>query len=162
MSAFVAKFCTPKRVISVEADPDLIPIIKSTHTLNGTNVDIFNEVLSDAEGWCDFHVSEDFWISSELTTEGRTSSRKICVPATSFQSRLKEWQPNFIMIDIEGGELDLLKNTLPPFVRKLMVEVHVEAYGLHGVKEVMDKLSVGGFAYVPHASSGKVLCYRRL
>jgi FkbM family methyltransferase len=163
ISAFVAKYCSPKRVISVEADPDLISIIECTHALNGTRADVFHEVLADADGETDFWVGEDFWTSSlESATGDRTAIRKVRVPMKSFSFRLEQWRPDCILVDIEGNELDLLKSPLPWFVRRIMVEVHAGVYGLDGVKDIMDRLSRSGFAYVPDASNGKVLCYRRL
>jgi FkbM family methyltransferase len=164
ISALVAKNCGPRRVIAVEADPDLIPVIKRTHDLNGTHADVFHEVLADADGETDFCVCEDFWVSSRRLSGGvgRPPGRTIRVPARSFSKRLEAWRPDCLLIDIEGDELELLTTPLPSFVRKVMIEVHEDSYGLTGVKRVMDTLAQSGFVYVPSASTGKVISYRRL
>ena len=64
MSAFVAKLGRAGRVVSVEADPDLIPIMRQTHALNDVTVAIFNEILSDGFGSRDFYVCKNFLVSS--------------------------------------------------------------------------------------------------
>lgn len=161
MSAYIAKLGRADRVVSVEADPDLIPIMRQTHALNEVTVEIFNEILSDRSGTMDFHVCKDFWLSSCAPTEHKLR-HTVSVPTSSFQARLAEWRPKLLIIDIEGGERELLRQPLPPCVDRIIVEIHEWAYGLAGVKDVMDRISGQGFAYMPAVSHGSVLGYQRI
>jgi FkbM family methyltransferase len=161
MSAFVARLGRAGRVLSVEADPDMIPIMRQTHALNDVTVEIFNEILSDGPGSLDFYVCKNFLVSS-CALGVHTPSHKVSVPASCFQARLAEWQPNLLIIDIEGGERELLRQPLPPCVDRIIVEIHEWAYGLAGIKDVMDRISELGFAYLPTVSHGSVLGYQRL
>jgi FkbM family methyltransferase len=161
LSAFVAKLGRASRVITVEADPELIPIMEQTHALNHVSVEIFNEVLSETSGWTDFYVCDEFWVSSRTPTVQKLR-HKLSVPTASFQARLAEWQPNLLIVDIEGGERELFRQPLARSVDRIIVEVHGWAYGPSGIKEVMDRISDLGFAYVPSASVAQVLSYQRL
>lgn len=161
LSAYVAKLGRAARVLSVEADPDLIPIMRQTHALNAVAVETFNEILADSPGSMDFYVCKDFWVSSCAPTVHEIR-HQVSVPTSSFQARLAEWRPSLLIIDIEGGERELLRHPLPPCVDRIIVEVHEWAYGLAGVKEVMDRISALGFAYVRIASCGPVLAYQRI
>jgi FkbM family methyltransferase len=161
MSAYIARLGRAGRVVSVEADPDLIPLMRQTHALNNVTVEIFNEILSDGSGTADFYVRKDFWLSSCAPTVNKPR-HKVSVPTSSFQERLAEWRPNLLIIDIEGGERELLRQPLPPCVDRLVVEIHDWAYGLAGVKEVMDCISDLGFAYMPTVSHGSVQGYQRI
>ena len=160
ISAFVAKLGRAGRVLSVEADPDMIPVMRQTHALNDVTIEVFNEILSDGSGSMDFYVCENF-LASSCAPRVHTS-HKVSVPASCFQARLAEWRPNLLIIDIEGGERELLRQSLPPCVDRIIVEIHEWAYGLAGVKEVMDRISDLGFAYLPTVSHGSVQGYQRI
>jgi FkbM family methyltransferase len=161
MSAHIARLGRAARVLSVEADPELIPIMRQTHALNDVTVEIFNEILSDSSGSMDFHVCQNFLVSS-CAPPADKPHRKVAVPTASFQARLAEWRPTLMIVDIEGSELELLRQPLPSCVDRIIVEIHEWAYGLSGVKEVMDRMSDLGFAYLPTISQGSVLGYQRI
>ena len=161
MSAYIARLGRAARVVSVEADPDLIPIMRETHALNDATVEIFNEILSDTSGSMYFYVCQNFLVSSCVPPVDKPH-RRVSVPTSSFQARLAEWRPSLLVIDIEGGERELLRQPLPPCVDRIIVEIHEWAYGPAGVKEVMDRISNLGFAYLPAVSHGSVLGYQRI
>jgi FkbM family methyltransferase len=161
LSAFIAKLNRAARIISVEADPQLIPVMEHTHSLNDVSVEIFNEVLSDTSGWTDFYVCDKFWVSSCQPPE-HNQYQRVTVPTASFQARIAEWQPNLLIVDIEGGERELFQQPLAPCVDRIILELHEWAYGSSGVDEVLGRLSDLGFSCVPSASMGQVLSYQRL
>ncbi|CAN5682529.1 FkbM family methyltransferase [soil metagenome] len=164
VSAYLARQFPASRIITVEADPELMPIIERNHQLNGVHVEVVNEVLGTGAGEATFHVQEEYWTSKLAGHDDSpaTGARSIVVRQSDFIERLHLWQPRALIIDIEGGELNLLTRELPPFVTTVVLECHEEAYGLAGVKRLMDNMSAMGFAYVPGSSRRNVLAYRRL
>ena len=134
-----------KAVFCVEANPLLIPIIAETHRLNGVHVTVYNEVLGPIDGETDFYLHEDFWESAR-TPDDR--AQKIRVKMTSFQSRLDEIKPTLVIVDVEGGELDLFDAVnLPLSVKRIFIEIHQNLIGRAGVKKVFDLLSAKNFHY---------------
>ncbi|WP_164854776.1 FkbM family methyltransferase [Devosia sp. 1566] len=160
ISTYVANQGRAKEIFAVEANPTLIPIIKRTHELNGAQVRVFNEMLGAGEGETQFHMHPDFWASrSNNKWDG---AQTITVPQRGFRARLEAWQPSLLIMDIEGGELPLLRMGLPPCVNRVVLEVHGWAYGGPGLHEIMRLLCDYSFHYMPMASKGSVVCFKRL
>jgi len=55
-----------RKVVAVEANPDMIPLIRETHSLNGVeNVTLLNGVVAPEAGDpLEFYLRADFWASS--------------------------------------------------------------------------------------------------
>lgn len=60
-------------VTVIEANPDLVPVIRETHRLNSTpNVDLRNAVVAGAGGPpVPFYLRADFWVSSSMEADSR-------------------------------------------------------------------------------------------
>jgi FkbM family methyltransferase len=148
ISAYCAKNPNTKQVFCVEANPNMIDVIKLTHEINGVEATVFNEVLGKVDGETDFYVHPDFWGSGTHNFLGRP----IKVKATSFQSRLNQIRPTMLIIDIEGGEESLFEDVDLTGVKKIMVELHQPTIGRRGVKKMFDLLSAQDYHYeVPHS-----------
>ncbi|MFS8083908.1 MAG: FkbM family methyltransferase [Ginsengibacter sp.] len=143
ISAVCAKNPHTSKVHCVEANPNLIDLIRMTHSLNGVNVVVHNELLAKQDGETDFYVHDDFWASGTHSFLGKP----IKVKTTSFQKRLKELQPTMLVIDIEGGEIDLFDDVDLSGIRKIMIELHQPTIGRQGMKKVFDVLSRQNFHY---------------
>ncbi|WP_161140097.1 FkbM family methyltransferase [Propylenella binzhouense] len=144
ISTLCAKDPRVSKVFAIEANPALIPICRRTYELNDVSVTIFNEMVGPQSGHATFHVHKDFWASSTMPGEGATP---VEIPVTSFQQRLDEIQPTMLIVDIEGGEVDLFDGVNLACVRKIMLEIHQYAIGRLGVKKLFDTLSAQNFHY---------------
>jgi FkbM family methyltransferase len=154
ISTLCAKDSRVTAVYAVEANPELVPICRRTYELNGVSVTIYNEMLGPQDGTATFHLYRDFWASSGNAWDG---SKRVQVAMTSFQKRLDEIAPTLLIVDIEGGELDLFDGIALPSVRKIMMEVHQNVIGRAGMKKVFDTLSLQNFHYDQwHSSKGIV------
>ena len=113
-------------VFAIEANPEIASHYSANIQLNNIkNATVINAVLSDADGVCDFYVSHDFWASS--LTPCKNLKKKIIVPKLKAESFIQKIKPTVILLDIEGGEFDLLAN--PVFKNfdsplKLICEIH--------------------------------------
>ena len=112
--------------VCVEANPELIPLIRKNHKLNGLgNVEVISGMLSnDPEPEeHDFYVTEDFWASSLTRPAAFKEIKKI--PGHRFGDVLARYRPTFIICDIEGGEYELFTPRADlAGVRKLCIEIH--------------------------------------
>jgi FkbM family methyltransferase len=68
-----------------------------------------------------FYVRHEFW-SSSLTPDSRATA--IEVPVLDFIDEITKHDASYLIVDIEGGETDLLLGPLPACVRRLCVECH--------------------------------------
>ena len=113
--------------VCVEANPDLLPLIRKNHKLNNIpGVDIINGALGNdpAQTERDFYVKKDFWDSSLLRPEKFAAVKRVSI--RQFSDILAEYRPTFIICDIEGGEYELFAGEvdLGP-VRKVCMEIHI-------------------------------------
>ena len=130
-------------VFASEANPQLIPIIERTAAINGYHPAVTNGVLGEAEGEVPFFVHDEFWASS---LEEDPEARRIVVPARSIAKELERVRPTYLMLDIEGGEVDLLtQNTLPSHIRAICMETHADAIGRRATQTLLNKLATDGF-----------------
>lgn len=143
ISTYCAKNPHAQRVFCVEANPNMIDVIKLTHEINGVDVTIFNEILGKVDGETDFFVHQDFWASGTHSFLGKP----IKVKTTSFQSRLNQIRPTMLIVDIEGGEEALFEDVDLTGVKKIMLELHQPTIGRRGMKKVFDLLSAQNFHY---------------
>ena len=113
--------------VCVEANPDLLPLIRKNHKLNGlNNVEVVNAALSNdrTQTSHNFYVTEDFWDGSLLRPAKFVDVKQ--VPGLHFGDMLEKYRPTFIICDIEGGEYELFAGEvdLGP-VRKVCMEIHI-------------------------------------
>ena len=144
ISTYCAKNPETKAVFCVEANPSLIPVIKLTHEINKVHVTVFHEILAKTDGETDFYVHEDFWASGTANWLGK---KVVKVKTTAFQRRLNQVRPTMLVVDIEGGEVDLFDDVDLTGIKKIMVEIHQPTIGRRGVKKLFDTLSAQNFHY---------------
>ena len=159
---FMSTYCAKNRdVVSVncvEANPQMIDVIRLTHRVNQVGVTVLNEVLGKQDGTADFYVHPSFWASGTYSWLGQ----QIRVPATSFQRRLDEVRPTMLIIDIEGGEETLFEDVDLTGIKKIMVELHQPTIKRQGVKKVFDLLSAQAFHYDVWHSSRSVVTFSHI
>lgn len=163
ISALVAKHPMVERIVSYEANPLLIDVISETLKRNAEAVlpkwEVRNAVLKNGSvrGEVDFYVHRDFWASSLTPIANPARIEK--VPVESFNSLVRELRPTLIICDIEGGELELFRNSDLTDVRKVYVETHQKKIGRRGMKELFEIFHARGFHYDQHHSEGSVVLF---
>jgi FkbM family methyltransferase len=130
-----------QNVTAFEADPRLAAAAVETARLNGFAPAIINAALGRDDGETDFYVHDDFRTSTLVPT---AEARPIRVPVRSFAAELARLRPTYLMVDIEGGEVELFSDPLPPHVRAVCVETHPEIVG-DSVQRMLRDLMDGGF-----------------
>jgi len=145
LSALAAKIEGIGSVTVVEANPDLIPVIRETHRLNGaTSVEVRNAVVTAEDGPpVPFFLRSDFWASS-MEPASRPFSSVVELPRAPLAALVAEVRPTVIVCDIEGGESGLFDHVDLGTVRALIVEFHPKVYGPDHLKRIAGLLNAKG------------------
>lgn len=108
LSTYCAKKIGSDKVFTYEANPDLEPHIRNTYKINNVNPTLEICLVGDTNGESDFYQSKDFWWSSAVRHD--ENGTKIKVPMKAFNQEVQRINPTFLLIDIEGGEYELVQN----------------------------------------------------
>lgn len=147
----------PQKVLSFEANPNLIPTIKALYQANDleNRISVINEVLvsaPDRPAEVTFHVQNSYLGSSLIPKSGRNTT-EVSVKTRDFEDVRTKFKPTILVMDIEGGELDLLRHANLDGIRAVVLEFHPEAYGVDGMRECKDILRTQGFEKVDDIST---------
>jgi FkbM family methyltransferase len=136
-----ARLIRPGGVLAFEADPSTAEILRYNIALNdSSNVVVFQHCISDKSGTVDFNINIDSAKSSMI----RTGASKISVLTYRLADILpREFQIDFLKIDVEGADYLVLLGALDIFKERPPAAVVVEAT-LHK-KEICDFLSSCGY-----------------
>lgn len=157
-----AKLAGARRVVSIEANPKLIPIIQETAELNEVdNLDVkMGSVTADGGEPQNFYLRKDFWASS-LSQRPSRHVETIKTPNLKFQSLIDEVDPDIIIMDIEGGEENLFNDVDLRKVEKILIEFHEKEYGAEGRNRITDLIIEKGFQIVKQYTKGSVATFSR-
>lgn len=166
LSITAARIVGAQNVTSVEAIPDMIPVIRRNFQANDVaQITLLNgAVVADdfPDDSVEFSVSRAFWASA-IAKDGRgRSSRQVAVPALRLAAVFEQAQPTFLTMDIEGAEEALTQQDWPDAVRICVMEVHPELYSIRTIKKIMDGMSDKGFTMMPWGTYGKVITFQRV
>jgi FkbM family methyltransferase len=164
VGAVVAANAGPATVRAYEANPALIPHIEALYALNGLGniISVRNAVLMggpDRPATMPFHIGASF-LGSSLLDQGR-SRATVEVPTADLAAVMADLAPDVLIIDIEGGEREILRHIDLSGLRAVVIEFHPEAYGVEGMQECKATLRAAGFAKVDAVSTRTVWTCQR-
>lgn len=165
VGAILARNCKPAAILSVEANPQLLPHIARLHQLNGLSGIItlrHGVVISNpaAPMTMTFHVAGNF-LGSSLQAREEKKTQAVTVPVLSYDRLRQEFPHDAIMMDIEGGELDFFRHADLSGVNVIVLEMHRDIYGREGMRECRALIEAGGLEMDGHLSKAGVHVYRR-
>ncbi len=146
------------RVTAVEANPRAIPVATDVARRNGFSPEIVHAVLGDDDRPHPFWVLDRVLDSSLTPTPG---AEEVSVPGRSFTAELERCAATYLMIDIEGGEIELLDRSLPAGVRAICMEVHPAIVGHAAVQRLLQGLMAQGFVLDTTISGAQVVFLSR-
>lgn len=153
-----------ERMISFEANPNLIPVARSLYALNGlTTVELRNQlVLSgpDQPASLSFHLHSSY-LGSSLLLGAAQSKQTVDIPTVDWAEVVAELRPTVLVMDIEGGELDLLTHADLSGLRAVVLELHPNAYGREGHSACRRFLRRAGLVRVPSLCRRDVFAFAR-
>jgi FkbM family methyltransferase len=163
LTCVIGKTGLADRIVSVEANPLLTEIARHTCRINDVSADVRNGLVcwSVADGdKGELFVAEEFWAGSPLQVAG--SGGRLTVPNLPLERLLDELRPTLLVIDIEGGEVELLRDARLDGVNRVMLELHQHLTGLEGVRSVFASLDREGFAYSQQLSASNIVTFERI
>jgi FkbM family methyltransferase len=159
----ISTFCSlrvgSENVVSYEGNPKMVEKIKRTYELNGVSPTINNIILAGSEGSIDFCLKEDFWSSSTVEREGRFE--KIRVGTRDVNGEIISHKSTFMVIDIEGGEDELLPIIDFTPIKKILIEFHPDIIGEKRVSELIVLIIRNGFVMDLYKSENNVCYFRK-
>ena len=162
MSTLVATKRDVKAVHAFEANPHLIPYIHAVHAANDvTNATVTNAVLGKRKGSANFYVRHKLTASSLDEMDGTGVSSVERIDVLNANHVFDELEPNVLIADIEGAEVDLIPMLDLSRLRAAIIELHPQWIGPEGVNTVMRAFMDAGLAYYHRGSHGKVVAFRR-
>lgn len=172
VSALAARITGGANVVTVEANPALLPVIRDTWALNavtggtlihGAVTGAAADKASDAPGHetLGFDPARAFW-GGRIAGADTPGARAVRVPARPLPPLLDTHRPDVVIMDIEGAEARLFDAPWPGHVQAVMMELHPGRYPDSAIKRIVDCLSASGLTYDPGPSRGRILCLRRL
>lgn len=165
VGAVLARNCEPVGMVSIEANPRLIPHIRDLHAHNGLDrlIDLRHCVVlsdPDAPQTVDFHVLGNF-LGSSLAKRKEGRGVTVNVPVLRYADLTASFPHDAIMMDIEGGELDFLRHADLGPVKVFVAEFHEDVYGKDGMEECGRLLSQQGLVRDEQNSRGAVQAWVR-
>lgn len=161
VTAICARGAGPENVVSVEANPDLLPVIEANLARNGLHgVSLLHGAVTGAadEGAMGkFAVSEAF-TASHLGGKGRM----VDVPLVAMHDLIRAHRPHVVLMDVEGAEAELFYRPWKCPLRYCVIELHPKKYPARVVRRIFDFMSRMDMAYDPVTSRGKIVGFRKI
>ncbi len=165
ISSVCAQITDPSNILTVEANPATLPIIRNNLDLNGaqTTKIVHAAVAGDAaEGESVlFRAGKAFWGSS-IADATSNPKELVEVPLISVFELLNLHRPDVVIMDVEGAEKYLFEQKWPRYVWHVIMELHPRLYSSAVVKKIFDRMSQSGLTYDPGPSRGALVAFRRV
>ena len=166
VTSICARKAGPENVLSVEANPKMLPVARANLDRNGCEkVELIHAAVTGPVkdgASAPFYAGSAFWGGSLYRRDGWDTQGQD-VPLVSINALLKAHRPHFVMMDVEGAEENMFSRKWPSYVQFLVMEIHPDRYDDDNVVPGMIRcMARSGMTYDHRTSSGKVLGFRRV
>lgn len=151
LSSYCARVIGSGKVHTYEANPRLEALIREVYAANQVQPTLRIGVLGRQAGSARFYITRDFWASSLLPPA--EPCEEVSVPVYDVNEEVRRIRPTFLLMDIEGGEYDLIRAIDFHTIRKISVEIHTDVLGQERVDELKTVMRDAGFVVNPQLSS---------
>ncbi|WP_427928605.1 FkbM family methyltransferase [Agrobacterium cavarae] len=143
IALLAAKICGAQNVKTYEANPASEQLIRENFALNGIEpVLVMKAMTSDGRSLA-FNVSDN--IISSSAYELGTQSKQITVSSDAFANTLRDYDPDMIIMDVEGAEYELFLSVSQLPAKDILVELHPQIIGQDKVDEIVSHLKNAGY-----------------
>lgn len=162
MSTHISKSRKIKEINTFEANPHLIPYIRSVHAANEIdNVHVHNAILGKRKTTVPFYIRGNLLASSMDEREGTNILATEEIEVRSANGVMRKLKPDVLVCDIEGAEATLIPHMNLSNLRAAVIELHPQWIGPAGVNAVFSAFIDAGLAYFAKGSTNKVVSFRR-
>lgn len=145
-----------KNVHSFEANPLMKDVITGNYALNEGDPPTLNigflSASTEETGDVAFYVPDEFWAASLSPLE---NAKIVYTPKLSLNTQLAKLKPSFLVMDIEGGEIDIVNALEPGSICKIAMELHPHVTGQKAIDDMVIRLKSLGFTRRWMSSSGQ-------
>lgn len=162
ISALIREAAPDVSMLSHEANPDLIVVIKDLHRRSKIKtIGLVHACLdqSPVSAISPFLIRLSFGESS--LTEPEVSVRTIDVATEKFDDVVNQLQPDILVVDIERGEADHLIGADLSCSRTLILELHPKVLPQHGLAPLHDTCIAAGLVRRADLETGQVVLYEK-
>ena len=137
-----AKTVGPENVHSFEANPLMESVIRrTTRSMNARRTSRWRcSLIGAAKSACTSPSS-----SGRRRLLPCSGAHEVTIPCLPFNETVRQLRPTFLIMDIEGGEVEIVKLLEPGSIRKVAMERHPEVTGERAIVEMERRLSELGF-----------------
>lgn len=161
VTALCARRAGPENVLSVEANPALLPVIEDNLARNGlSGVTLIHGAVTGPvapDAMADFAVSTGY-TGSSLDGKGQA----VKVPLVSVHDLIWAHKPHVVLMDVEGAEAEMFNRPWKCPLRFCVMELHPRKYHPRTIKKIVDFMSAMDLTYDPVTSRGKILGFRKV
>jgi FkbM family methyltransferase len=161
VTTICAQRAGPENVLSVEANPALLPVIEANLRRNG--VSGVTLVHGAATGPVPEGATGHFALSAGYTgssLEGK--GQGVEVPLISIHDLIRAHRPHVVLMDVEGAEAEMFNRPWKCPLRFCVMELHPKKYPASTIKKIVDFMSAMDMTYDPVTSRGKVIGFRKV
>ena len=156
----------PQNIRTYDANSEMIADAKANFERNGLGaIDARVGLLANrrhfAPGEVTFGVADEFWASRIPVENDGGFVRHVVAPLVCLEDEIEAFGANVLICDIEGGEVELLRDADLTNLRLLILETHYWAKGEAATDAMMRELILSGFSLHLEASARGVLALRR-
>jgi len=160
ISAYCAKKIGNERVKTFEANPLLEKRIMKLYRMNKVNPDLNIALVSDKEDRIKFYAEpKNIWASSLLKLS--ESAVEMTLKTVNINEIISAFNPNYLIIDIEGAEYDLLPMIDFSNINKLQIELHKKFFGKEKIDFLITLLNKKGLFEVKSLSSDEQYFFKK-
>lgn len=147
-------------IVAYEPDPATAEDCRANLAANGHSFPIRNAAMTSGDDATTAFNVRDAFVASSLY-ESAQARRTITVPAVNFARELARIQPQVIMMDVEGAEVDLL-TSVTDFgpLHTICVELHPRIVGPERIEVMLRHLTALGFERQPEPYDAVALLYK--
>lgn len=143
VSLVATRICGEGRVLSCEANPEMESIIRENYRLNGWQANLrMCAVTSDGREMMLFR--NDNVLSSSAFDRGLAGD-EVTVKSCALDDLIDAYDPSFMIMDVEGMEIELLHNSDLSRVRAIVVEMHPHIVGREEIATLVRNVEAKGF-----------------
>jgi FkbM family methyltransferase len=144
ISLLSTRLCGEGNVLSYEANGSLEPMIRENYGLNGLRPNLKMRAVT-ADGQPIRFFRNDNIISSSVY-DRKMDAQEVVVESDAFGAVIADFNPDVLIMDVEGAEVDLFQSVDLGRIRHIVVELHPHIVGEDKIAAVVARLKGQGFA----------------
>ncbi len=143
VSILATKICGEGNVLSYEANISLEPMIRENYALNGLQPNLVMRAVTRDGAPIRFYQNDNIISSSVI--DRKSAAREVVVESDAFGELIRSFNPDVLVMDVEGAEVDLFEDTDLGNIRHIVVELHPHIVGEEKIAAVVEKLKRSGY-----------------